>query len=230
MISSHKYNGQVGQQILTLSGEKVEIFGRAELPTRFGDFEVVSFLLNNTPIDHVAVIRGSFENALKIPCRVHSECLTGDVFGSYRCDCRDQLELSLKGLGKSKKGVIIYMRQEGRGIGIAQKVRAYSLQDLGMDTVEANLHLGFDDDLRSYEVASAMLLLLGIRSIHLFTNNPKKVEGLEMAGLKVAKRFAIQIKANEHNHFYLNTKRKRSGHLLDPIEIISKKSRLSEAK
>lgn len=192
----------------------VRELARGRLPTSHGDFMIVSFEGPKGPLDDVALVRGDVGTNAVIPVRLHSECVTGDAFGSRRCDCGEQLDEALGRLADVEHGVLLYMRQEGRGIGIAHKVRAYALQDGGMDTVEANLHLGFDDDLRSYDVAAAMLQALGARRIELHTNNPHKVEGLEGAGITVVKRTALEIAAREENRFYLDTKRTRSGHLI----------------
>lgn len=193
----------------------VKVFARAQLPSRHGEFEVVSFIDEaGRTLDDVAIVRGALLGAVEVPTRVHSECLTGDVFGSFRCDCRDQLELALHRIAGAEAGVILYLRQEGRGIGIAQKVRAYQLQERGLDTVEANLHLGFDDDLRDYSVAAAMLHALGVTSIALHTNNLRKIEGLRAGGVEVARREAIIAASREENAGYLATKRDKSGHLL----------------
>ncbi len=193
----------------------VMVFARAQLPSRHGDFEVVSFIDEaGRTLDDVAIVRGALLGAVEVPTRVHSECLTGDVFGSFRCDCRDQLELALTRIAGAETGVILYLRQEGRGIGIAQKVRAYELQEKGLDTVEANLHLGFDDDLRDYSVAAAMLHALGVTSIALHTNNLRKIEGLRAGGVEVARREAIIAATRQENAGYLATKRDKSGHLL----------------
>ena len=193
----------------------VKVFARARLPSRFGEFEVVSFIDEaGRTLDDVAIVRGALVGAAEVPTRVHSECLTGDVFGSFRCDCRDQLELALARIAAAETGVILYLRQEGRGIGIAQKVRAYELQEKGLDTVEANLHLGFDDDLRDYSVAAAMLHALGVVSIALHTNNLRKIEGLRAGGVEVSRREAIIAATRQENAGYLATKRDKSGHLL----------------
>lgn len=193
----------------------VKVFARARLPSRHGDFEVVSFIDEaGRTLDDVAIVRGALLGAVEVPTRVHSECLTGDVFGSFRCDCRDQLELALTRIAGAETGVILYLRQEGRGIGIAQKVRAYQLQESGLDTVEANLHLGFDDDLRDYSVAAAMLHALGVASIALHTNNLRKIEGLRAGGVEVSRREAIIAEERQENAGYLATKRDKSGHLL----------------
>jgi GTP cyclohydrolase II len=188
---------------------------RALLPTRYGEFEVVSFAgPGGKALDDLALVKGDIEGAEVVPVRLHSECVTGDALGSIRCDCGEQLHVAMQRLAESECGVLLYMRQEGRGIGIGNKVRAYKLQDEGMDTVQANVHLGFDDDMRRYDVAAGMLLELGARRIELHTNNPHKVEGLEGAGIVVVKRVPIIVAAREENRFYLDTKRRRQGHLL----------------
>ncbi len=190
-------------------------FARARLPSRHGDFEIVSFVDDTgRTLDDVAIVRGDVRGRDDVPTRVHSECLTGDVFGSLRCDCRDQLELALARIQTGGLGVILYLRQEGRGIGIAQKVRAYHLQEQGLDTVEANLHMGFDDDLRDYSAAAAMLRALGVRSVVLHTNNLRKLAGLQSGGVQVARREPLIAEAREQNRRYLETKRDKSGHLL----------------
>jgi len=194
---------------------QVHLFARARLPSRHGEFEIVSFIDEaGRTLDDVAIVRGDVAGAEDVPTRVHSECLTGDVFGSFRCDCRDQLELALDRFRKLERGIILYLRQEGRGIGIAQKVRAYELQQDGLDTVEANHHLGFDDDLRDYSAAAAMLRALGVGSVELHTNNTRKIEGLRAGGVEVHSRAAIIAPAREENRGYLATKRDKSGHLL----------------
>jgi GTP cyclohydrolase II len=193
----------------------VQVFARARLPSRHGEFEIVSFIdEGGRTLDDVAIVRGELKGAVEVPTRVHSECLTGDVFGSFRCDCRDQLELALERIAGAETGIILYLRQEGRGIGIAQKVRAYQLQQVGLDTVEANLHMGFDDDLRDYSVAAAMLHALGVVSVVLHTNNLRKIEGLRSGGIAVERREAIIAPSREQNAGYLATKRDKSGHLL----------------
>lgn len=192
----------------------VEVVAEAKLPTRHGHFRIVAFRNNKDRMDHVALIQGDVEGVENIPTRLHSECLTGDVFGSLRCDCRQQLEVALEQLGQLECGLILYMRQEGRGIGLANKIAAYALQDTGLDTVEANHHLGFDDDLREYDVAAKMFNLLGVESINLMTNNPKKINGLEANGVTVCSRTPILVPANPHNQRYLSTKKQKSGHLL----------------
>lgn len=193
----------------------VNEFARARLPSRHGEFEIVSFIDDvGRTLDDIAIVRGDVHDREEVPTRVHSECLTGDVFGSFRCDCRDQLELALQRIQSGGLGVILYLRQEGRGIGIAQKVRAYHLQEQGLDTVEANLHMGFDDDLRDYSVAAAMLRALGVRSVILHTNNLSKLAGLQSGGVPVARREPLIAEARDQNRRYLETKRNKSGHLL----------------
>jgi GTP cyclohydrolase II len=187
----------------------------AELPTRFGDFRIVAFWNNRDAKEHVAIVRGDVVGHEDVPMRVHSECLTGDAFGSVRCDCRDQLEAALARLGALERGLVLYMRQEGRGIGLLNKVRAYALQDGGLDTVEANLALGFRDDERDYAIAAHMLKSLDVRSVRVMTNNPNKIHQLEEYGISVTGRIAHLLPPTEHNRFYLETKARRSGHFID---------------
>ena len=193
----------------------VRIVAMAELPTRFGDFHIIAFENNRDGKEHVAITRGDVIGASDVPVRLHSECLTGDALGSLRCDCRDQLETALKKIGKMEKGMLVYLRQEGRGIGLVNKIRAYSLQDEGLDTVEANLALGFRDDERDYAVAAHMLMSLKIDSVQLMTNNPKKINQLVQYGIKVNGRIPHIVEPNEYNRFYLETKAAKSGHLID---------------
>jgi len=193
----------------------VKVDAVAELPSRFGRFQIVAFWNNRDGKDHVAMVHGDVMGAEDVPTRLHSECLTGDVIGSLRCDCRDQLEVSLRAIGSLDRGLVLYMRQEGRGIGLINKVRAYALQDRGLDTVDANLALGFRDDERDYAIAAHMLASLNVGSIHLMTNNPSKVRQLEQLGTKVTGRIPLVIPATEFNRFYLETKATRSGHLIE---------------
>jgi GTP cyclohydrolase II len=193
----------------------VRVVAMAELPTRFGDFHIIAFENNHDGKEHVAITRGDVIGAKNLPVRLHSECLTGDALGSLRCDCRDQLESSLIAIGKMEKGMVLYLRQEGRGIGLINKIRAYSLQDQGLDTVEANLALGFRDDERDYAVAAHMLMSLKIESIQLMTNNPKKIAQLTQYGIQVNGRIPHIMPSNEHNRFYLETKATKSGHMID---------------
>lgn len=194
----------------------VRIAAIGDLPTRFGDFQIVAFYNNRDDKEHAAIVRGDVLNAENVPVRVHSECLTGDAIGSLRCDCRDQLETALRRLGQMERGVLLYLRQEGRGIGLINKIRAYGLQDHGLDTVQANLALGFRDDEREYSVAAHMLYSLKIKSIQLMTNNPRKINELTKLGVVVTDRIPVIIPPNPHNEFYLKTKADKSGHWLDP--------------
>jgi GTP cyclohydrolase II len=192
----------------------VEIVARAKLPLDdLPPTQIVAFRASDDGQEHVALVIGAFGGKPPL-VRLHSECLTGDVFGSLKCDCGPQLKQALHIIGEAGGGVLLYLRQEGRGIGLVNKVRAYSLQDRGLDTVDANRRLGFGDDERDYGHAAAMLRALGIDEVRLLTNNPNKLEGLEAAGIKVVERVAHQMPANPHNADYLTTKRKRSGHLL----------------
>jgi GTP cyclohydrolase II len=193
----------------------VRVEAVADLPTRFGRFKIVAFWNNRDAKEHVAMVHGDVMAAEDLPTRLHSECLTGDVMGSLRCDCRDQLESALRELGSRERGLLLYLRQEGRGIGLINKVRAYALQDAGLDTVEANRALGFRDDERDYAVAAHMLFSLDVRSVRLMTNNPDKIRQLEQYGIRVSDRIPHVMPPNEHNRFYLETKAVRSGHYID---------------
>ncbi len=190
----------------------VRVAAVAHLPSRFGDFQIVAFWNNRDGKEHIAIVHRQVMGGDDVPTRLHSECLTGDALGSLRCDCRDQLEVAMQKIGRMDHGLILYMRQEGRGIGLINKVRAYALQDKGLDTVDANLALGFRDDERDYEIAAHMLASLNVGSIRLMTNNPRKVQELEKLGTKVSARIPHVIPANEWNRFYLETKAHRSGH------------------
>lgn len=193
----------------------IEIVARAKLPLDgMPPTQVMAFRASDDGQEHVALVVGAFGGRPPL-VRLHSECLTGDVFGSLKCDCGPQLKEALHIIGANGGGVLLYLRQEGRGIGLANKIRAYSLQDRGLDTVDANNRLGFGDDERDYGHAAAMLRALGIEEVRLLTNNPTKVAGLEAAGIKVAERVPHHMPTNPHNADYLATKRKKSGHLLD---------------
>lgn len=193
----------------------VKVDAVAQLPSRFGDFRVVAFWNNRDAKEHIALVHGDVLGQHDVPTRLHSECLTGDALGSLRCDCRDQLEAALSVLGAGERGVLLYLRQEGRGIGLLNKIRAYALQDQGLDTVDANLALGFRDDERDYAVAAHMLASLNIASVKLLTNNPTKVRALTQHGVKVSARVPHVMPANAHNRAYLATKARRSGHLME---------------
>ena len=194
----------------------IERVAEARLPTEFGEFIAVSYRSTVDKDEHVALVRGTIVSDQPILVRVHSECLTGDVFGSTRCDCGEQKALALEAIGREGRGVFLYMRQEGRGIGIHNKLKAYSLQDRGLDTVDANIHLGFAPDLRHYGVGAQILGDLGVKKLRLLTNNPRKVVGLESFGLELVDRVPIIAPSNSENRRYLETKRSRMGHLLDP--------------
>jgi GTP cyclohydrolase II len=187
----------------------------ADLPTRFGAFRAVAFTNAIDDKEHLAIVRGEVRDRADVPVRIHSECLTGDVLGSLRCDCRDQLIASLESLGREPLGVLLYLRQEGRGIGLTNKIRAYALQDRGYDTIDANRALGFGDDQRDYRIAADMLRLLGVRSVRLITNNPLKLDGLRRYGIKVSGRVSMPTTPNRHNIQYLRTKKHRAGHWLN---------------
>jgi len=191
----------------------VERYAEAQLPTRFGPFRVVVYRERDGDKEHLAVIAGEVAGAEDLLVRVHSECLTGEVLHSLRCDCRDQLDLALERIQAAGKGAVLYLRQEGRGIGLGNKIRAYAKQDEGLDTVDANLALGFEDDQRGYQMAADMLRDLGVASVVLMTNNPRKVEGLEDDGIEVTRREPHEVEAHEHNREYLKTKQDRLGHL-----------------
>ena len=190
----------------------------AKLPTKFGEFTAIAYKSDVDPAEHIALVMGDVSSDQPVLVRVHSECATGDIFGSLRCDCGEQLAMALKMIAKEGRGVLIYMRQEGRGIGFHNKIKAYALQDQGMDTVEANVSLGFAPDLRDYGVGAQIMTDLGIHEIRLMTNNPKKVISLEGHGLKVVQTVPIVVKPNPHNRRYLETKQKKMGHMLDIVK------------
>ncbi|MCF6178534.1 MAG: bifunctional 3,4-dihydroxy-2-butanone-4-phosphate synthase/GTP cyclohydrolase II [Geopsychrobacter sp.] len=186
------------------------------IPTSYGgDFKVIVYENDVDNAQHVALIKGEIDTSKPVLVRVHSECLTGDVFGSQRCDCADQLHVAMQQVSEEGNGVILYMRQEGRGIGLVNKIKAYSLQDQGRDTVEANEELGFGADLRDYGIGAQMLTDLGITKLRLMTNNPKKIIGLEGYGIEISERIPLEISAHETNLKYLQTKREKLGHMLD---------------
>ncbi len=203
----------------------VRIVAIANLPSKFGQFQIAAFWNNRDDKEHVAILRGDVHGQSDVPIRVHSECLTGDVLGSLRCDCRDQLIESLKLIGQMERGALLYLRQEGRGIGLINKIRAYSLQDYGLDTVEANLALGFKDEERDFAVAAHMIHSLKIRSVQLMTNNPYKIQELEKHGVIISKRLQHELPSNPHNRDYLATKVAKMGHYLEMDSVSLAKER-----
>ncbi len=201
------------------AAQPLQLVSVANLPTRHGDFRVAAFTSDQHGDEHLAIVRGQVRGRVDVPTRIHSECLTGDVLGSLRCDCRDQLSAALEQLGAMPVGALLYLRQEGRGIGLTNKIRAYALQDCGHDTVDANHLLGFGDDERDYRVAADIVRALGIESVRLMTNNPRKLEGLRGHGVEVTGRMPLVAAANRHNAAYLRTKQQRSGHLLAMTDV-----------
>lgn len=193
----------------------VRIAAIADLPTLHGDYQVVAFWNNFDRKEHAAFVHGDVFEKEEVPVRVHSECLTGDAIGSLRCDCREQLVQSLKRIGEMDYGVVLYMRQEGRGIGFLNKIRAYQLQDEGVDTLKANELLGFRPDERDYDLAAHMLGSLHVRSVRLLTNNPDKIRDLQVHGVRITSIVPVVVPPNKYNRFYLETKKNKGGHLLD---------------
>jgi len=195
--------------------DNILLGSQARLPTRYGNFRIHAFVCPINGEEHVALVKGRIAGKADVLVRVHSECMTGDVFGSLRCDCGEQLDAALTKIGRAREGALLYLAQEGRGIGITNKVAAYHLQDHGLDTVEANEALGFPADSRNYGFAAAMLKILGVRSVRLMTNNPQKISELQRHGIKVTKRIPLEVEANPANRQYLRTKREKLAHLID---------------
>ncbi len=193
----------------------IERVSEVKLPTKFGTFKAIGFMDKISGEEHIALVMGDINNGKPVLARVHSECLTGDVFGSQRCDCGEQLHEALRKIAQEGRGILLYMRQEGRGIGLLNKLKAYHLQDNGMDTVEANEALGFPADLRDYGIGAEILADLGAKELRLMTNNPKKISGIYGFGLRVAERIPIEVNSNDNNQFYLETKKVKLGHIFN---------------
>jgi GTP cyclohydrolase II len=207
---------QPGRTPRKTTNGRIRIVARAKLPTRFGPFEILGIEGSSHEESAVALVHGRIRGQTPL-VRIHSQCLTGDVLASERCDCRAQLELSLRRIAASRSGVLLYLPQEGRGIGLMNKLRAYELQDSGMDTVEANEELGFAADSRDYAFSAAALRLLGVRSVRLLSNNPDKVQQLESAGIRVVERLPCRPRISRLSRAYMETKRTKLGHLLDGL-------------
>lgn len=203
------------QQYRKVHDKLVEQVADVKMPTKYGEFRAYGYVNKLNGEHHVALVKGDISDGENLLCRVHSECLTGDAFGSLRCDCGQQFAAAMKQIEEEGRGIMLYMRQEGRGIGLINKLKAYELQEQGMDTVEANLALGFDEDLREYYIGSQILRDLGVKSMRLLTNNPLKVHGLEDYGIRIIERVPIQMEATKYDAFYLKTKQKRMGHILN---------------
>src|ERR1700738_2958655 len=200
-----------------LKKDTLRLIARAHLPTRYGNFEIYGFAGKGPQAEAVVLLRGNLQGRVAPLVRVHSQCLTGDVLTSRRCDCRAQLELSLKKIREAPSGILLYLPQEGRGIGLMNKLRAYQLQDGGMDTVEANESLGFAADARDYDFSAKILKELGVTKIRLLSNNPEKVRQLERAGIRVVERIPCQPRVSKISRAYMQTKKTKMGHLLDGI-------------
>ena len=223
MESLEKFADKFGLKILSIAqiiayrrrhDNLIERVAEARLPTRYGEFKAIAYRSSVDPGEHIALTIGEWDPDQPVLVRIHSECLTGDVFGSLRCDCGEQVELALTALAKEGAGVFLYMRQEGRGIGLHNKIKAYSLQESGMDTIEANRTLGFDADMRHYDIGGQILRDLGVSKLRLLTNNPRKVVGISGFGIEIVERVPVEVPVNDENRAYLRTKRLRMGHIL----------------
>jgi GTP cyclohydrolase II len=205
------------QALLSPVAPVITRYSEADVPTEYGVFRIVVYRDTKDPnVEHCAIVRGDVRTARDLLIRVHSECFTGEVLHSLKCDCREQLDQALRFIAAKDRGAVLYLRQEGRGIGLGNKIRAYALQEQGVDTVDANLRLGFAADARQYDVATQMLTDLKIESVAVLTNNPAKVEALRADGVTVTRRVPMDVEANAHNREYLDTKRDRMGHIIRP--------------